>query len=74
MAQALVDSVTMECMGESTTFKACLVSHVVMEVLGFFQFGTIDIDHLTMEVIGDTAHFAFVDHVAMECMGQWAGF
>ena len=52
------------------------VGHIVMEVLGFFKFGTIDVDHLVVETLGvDTASkMVNVGHFTSEVMGQWAGF
>jgi hypothetical protein len=72
MAQALVDHVTMECMGQSVNFAQ--INHIFMEVLGKFQFGSVGIDHVTMECMGQSVSFAQIDHITMECMGQWAGF
>ena len=76
MAQAFLDDFTIETLGVDTASKMANVGHIVMEVLGFFKFGTIDVDHLVVETLGvDTASkMVNVGHFTSEVMGQWAGF
>jgi len=76
MAQAFLDDFTIETLGVTTTSKMANVGHIVMEVLGYFKFGTVDIDLLVIETLGVTAtsKMANVGHFNSEVIGQWAGF
>jgi hypothetical protein len=76
MAQALVDHIVGEAIGEAAFMDNCLVDKLAIEVLGKFQFGTVDVDHLVGEVIGKSPDFSLVvvDHVVAECLGEWLGF
>lgn len=71
MSCEFTDSIVMEVLGQTASYAN--INHIVMEVLGKFQFGTIDIDHLSMEVIGETTNYAYMNHIVMEVIGQWDG-
>lgn len=73
MSCELIDSITMEVLGQASFFQNAIIDHMTMEVLGFFKFGTVDVDHLTMEILGNIPNFAIVDHITMEVIGQWDG-
>jgi len=64
------DSITMEIIGQASSFPAALIDRVTMEVLGFFKFGTVDVDRLIMEVVGQIPVFANVDSIVIEVLGQ----
>lgn len=76
MAQAFIDKFTTETLGVTANQKKANMAHIVMEVLGFFKFGTVDIDLLVTEVIGKTPNqsLVFIDHFTSEVIGQWSGF
>jgi len=76
MAQAFLDDFTIETLGVTTTEKQANIGHVVMEVLGFFQFGTIDVDLFVTEVIGTTPTFSMtnIGNFTSEIIGVWLGF
>jgi hypothetical protein len=76
MAQALVNKLTMETIGASSNFTQVYVDVVVMEVLGYFKFGTVDIDELITEVLGKSTSTSQcnIGVVTSEVIGQWAGF
>lgn len=76
MAQAFIQHFDTEVLGETTPLKKANMAHIVMEVLGFFKFGTVDIDLLITEVIGTSPpnSLLFMDHFEVEVCGQWAGF
>lgn len=76
MAQAFIDKFTTETLGVTTDLKQANMAHIVMEVLGYFKFGTIDVDLLVTEVIGKTPDqsLVFISHFDSEVIGQWAGF
>jgi hypothetical protein len=76
MAQAFLDKFNMETLGVTTSSKMANMAHIVMEVLGFFKFGTVDIDLLVIETLGVTtsSKMANIDHFNSEVMGQWSGF
>lgn len=74
MAQAFIESVKMEVLGQASFMQMCNVDHIIMEVLGKFQWGTIDVDLVIMEVLGKNVEFANIQHVVMEVIGQWPGF
>lgn len=69
-----MDSVTMEVLGQAT-FQNALIDHVVIEVLGIFNGfnGTIDLDHITVETLGQMPHIDNMDHVTLEVLGVWIG-
>lgn len=76
MAQAFLDDFTIETLGVTATSKMANVGHIVMEVLGFFKFGTVDVDHIVVETLGVTTSEKMVNigHFNSEVIGQWAGF
>ena len=76
MAQAFLDDFTIETLGVTANEKMANVGHIVMEVLGYFKFGTVDIDLFVTEVLGVTTSekMANIAHFNGECIGQWAGF
>ncbi len=71
MSCEFTDSIVMEVLGKTVSFAN--IDHLTMEVLGKYQVGTIDINHMIMETLGKTASFANFDHVVMEVIGQWDG-
>lgn len=76
MAQALVDHIAGEVLGQAASFQYCFVDRLAIEVLGKFQFGTIDIDHQASECLGQTPLYSVtqITHVIGEVVGQWPGF
>jgi hypothetical protein len=76
MAQAFIDHFEVETLGVTANLKAANMAHIVMEVLGYFKFGTIDIQLIVTEVLGKTPNqsLTFIDHFTAETIGQWAGF
>jgi len=76
MAQALVDHIIGETIGQAEFMNMCQVDRLSVEVLGFFQFGTIDVDHMVGEVLGEASDtkYAVVDHIVGEAIGQWGSY
>lgn len=76
MAQAYIDSFVCEVIGQATAFKMAQIEHIVMEVLGYFKFGYVEVDSMVMEVIGQATAFkmAQIQHFVAECIGQWDNF
>ena len=68
-----VNSVKMEVIGQAT-FQDAVMDHIIMEVIGASsQMGLpIDIDHITVETMGQMPVFANMDHVIMEVIGEWS--
>lgn len=77
MAQAFVDQLTGEILGKISNFSFIEVDQITAEVLGYFQYGTVDVDLIVGEVIGEWSNASkqvWVDHLSAESLGQWAGF
>jgi hypothetical protein len=74
MAQALIDNIVWETVGQVADMDRCLMDQFSLEVLGFFQWGNIEVDQMTMEVLGNFPNTTYIDHAVFECVGQWAGF
>jgi hypothetical protein len=76
MAQAFLDNFTIETLGAAITEKQANIGHVVMEVLGYFKFGTVDVDLFVTEVLGATPNSSMtnIGHFNGEAIGQWLGF
>lgn len=71
MSCEFTESIVMEVLGQTVGFAN--LDFIVMEVLGKFQFGTLDVQHIVMETLGQTEQFANVGHIIMEVIGQWDG-